>query len=289
MNNYKYNPIQEVEDDGLTIPEVGEWGKEKYNLLGYYAELFTKSMRDKWGNLVYIDLFASSGYCKIKSTGKIIKSGALIALSTPIHFDKYIFCEEDKDLIASLEKRIERDFPKERAKSVFIQGSCNEKIDEIIKNIPRYSVNNTVLNFCFIDPFNLGIHFNTVARLGAYQLDMLMLIATGMAATRNEKKYQSPSNDTISLFLNDSSWRSDFSGDADMKNQSFTQFLSKRYKSNMIKLGYTQVADFHDVRYKHNNKNVLLYHLAFFSKNPLGNKFWNIIRKQYTGDQQALF
>jgi len=47
MNNYKYNPIQEVEDDGLTIPEVGEWGKEKYNLLGYYAELFTKSMRDK--------------------------------------------------------------------------------------------------------------------------------------------------------------------------------------------------------------------------------------------------
>ncbi|SHN33287.1 three-Cys-motif partner protein TcmP [Mucilaginibacter sp. OK098] len=287
MSIKKYNPIQEVPDDGLIIPEVGVWGIEKYNLLGYYAELFTRSMNNKWGNLVYIDLFASSGYCKIKSTGKIIKSGAMIALSTPISFQKYIFCEEDESLLNALEIRIKRDFP--NANTSFVLGSCNNKINDIINLIPRHSFNNTVLSFCFIDPFNLNIHFNTVKKLGLLKVDILMLIATGMAATRNEKKYQNLSNDTISLFLDNPKWRNEFTGLVDLTNQSFTLFLSKIYKKNIMTLGYKDVADFHDVRYKLKGKNVLLYHLAFFSKDPLGNKFWDIIRKQYAGDQQSLF
>jgi len=283
----KYNPIQEVSDDGLEIPEVGIWGIEKYNSLGYYAELFTRSMHSKWDNLIYIDLYAASGYSKIKSNGQIIKSGALIALSIPIPFKKYIFCEEDPKLLNSLKIRVKREFP--TIDSIYICGNCNEKISEIISHIPRFSKNNTVLSFCFIDPFNLNINFKTVSLLGILKVDILMLIATGMAATRNERKYQKPSNDTISLFLDDYKWRDEYTGQADLSDQSFTLFLSKKYKSSMIKLGYNQVSDFHDVRYKLNGKNVLLYHLAFFSKDPLGNKFWDIIRKQYTGTQQSLF
>ena len=54
----KFNPIIPVQDDGLTIFEVGEWAEKKYNLFGAYADIFTSSMHRKWHNLVYIDLFS---------------------------------------------------------------------------------------------------------------------------------------------------------------------------------------------------------------------------------------
>lgn len=287
MKDNKFNPIQEVADDNLPIPEVGIWGIEKYNSLGYYAEIFTRSMHNKWANLVYIDLFASSGYSKIKSTGQIIKSGAMIALSIPIPFSKYIFCEENPELLDALKQRVKRDYPKVDAS--FVCGNCNNKISEIISLVPRYSINNKVLSFGFIDPFRLNIYFKTIQQLTTLRIDILMLIATGMAATRNEKKYVNLSNHTISLFLDDSNWRNEFAGDADLNDLSFTQFLANKYKANMIKMGYTKASDFHAVKYKLQGKNVLLYHLAFFSKDPLGNKFWDIVRKQYSGDQTSLF
>lgn len=80
-----------VEDDGLTMPEVGEWSEQKYNLIGAYGDIFTSSMKNRWSNLVYIDLFASSGYAKIRGSNKIVKSSALIVLSLPFPFTKYRF------------------------------------------------------------------------------------------------------------------------------------------------------------------------------------------------------
>ncbi|WP_295770148.1 three-Cys-motif partner protein TcmP [uncultured Mucilaginibacter sp.] len=287
MNKLSFNPIQEVLDDGLEIPEVGEWGIEKYKCLGYYAEIFTKSMSKKWNNLVYIDLFASSGYCKIKKTNRIIKSGALISLSVTIPFKRYIFCEEDENLLNSLQQRVKRDYPNVDAH--FISGDCNLKILDIINLIPKYSSNNTVLSFAFIDPFRLNINFRTVQMLCAYRMDILMLIATGMAATRNAKRYQNPTNETIAKFLDDNNWRSSYQGEADLNDQSFTQFLAATYKANLEKLGYTKASDFHAVRYRQNNMNVLLYHLAFFSKDKLGNTFWDIVRTQYSGEQTSMF
>ncbi len=78
----KIDPIINVEDDGLIIPEVGAWGEKKYKLVGGYCDIFTTGMRYKWGKLVYIDLFSGSGYARIKDTNKIVKSSALISLSS---------------------------------------------------------------------------------------------------------------------------------------------------------------------------------------------------------------
>ena len=96
MKNKKFDPIIPVEDDGLFIPEVGNWGDEKYKLLGGYSDIFTSGMKNFWDNLVYIDLFAGAGYAKIKGINKIRMSSALIALSVNHKFNKYILCEEDE-------------------------------------------------------------------------------------------------------------------------------------------------------------------------------------------------
>jgi three-Cys-motif partner protein len=282
----KYNPIVEVADDGLEIPEVGPWGLDKYNLVGHYANLFTTTMNQKWENLIYIDLFSSSGYAKIETTGKIVKSSAMIALSLPTKFTKYIFCDENKKLINSLEARVKRDFPDVDAS--FIHGDCNEKIQDILNRIPQYNRNNRVLSFCFVDPFALEIHFKTLKLLGKFKMDFLILIATGMAAKRNENNYKKTTNTTIEMFLDDANWRTDYKGDIDPSDTSFTQFVTNKLKQGFTKLGYTKAEDFHPVRYRLNSKYVLLYHLAFFSKDEKGNRFWNIA-KNYGNEQPPLF
>jgi len=282
----KYNAIEEVSDDGLSIPEVGEWGLEKYRLVGHYADLFTTTMRDKWEDLVYIDLFSSSGYAKIETTGKIVKSSAMIALSLPNPFSRYIFCDENEALIASLKTRAERDF--KQLNTAFIHGDCNLKINDILNKIPKYSKNNRVLSFCFVDPFALEIQFKTLKLLGRLQMDFLILIATGMAAKRNESNYSKPTNKTIENLLDDPNWRKDYQGEIDTGEASFTKFITNKIKEEFKKLGYTDAEDFHPVKYRLKGKSVLLYHLAFFSKNKQGNKFWNIA-KNYSNEQSTLF
>src|SRR4030095_3889993 len=111
MSNRKFNPILPVQDDGLTIPEVGGWADTKYKLLGGYSEIFTSGMKNLWDNLVYIDLFAGAGYAKIKGTNKIRMSSALIAMSVNHPFTKYILCEEDEKCFNSLKERVGRHFP----------------------------------------------------------------------------------------------------------------------------------------------------------------------------------
>lgn len=287
MPSEKFNPIQTVAPDGLSIPIVGDYSIEKYECLGHYAEMFTGSMAGKWKHLVYIDLYSSSGYCQLKNSGKIIKSGALISLSITKKFTRYIFCERDEKLLNSLRVRVARDYPEVDA--FFILGDCNDRIGEIINCIPRPSKENSVLSFAFIDPFNLNIQFKTVQRLAAFKLDILMLIATGMAATRNETNYVNPSNNTIAEFLNDPDWRKDYIGVVDIGDLSFTQFLASKYKANMERIGYTKSSDFYVVRLKTKGMNVKLYHLAFFSKHSLGNKFWDIVSRGYAGEQKSLF
>ena len=53
--------LPQPQDDGLYIPEVGEWSSDKHYYLGRYMDAFTTSMRDKWQGLHYIDLFAGAG------------------------------------------------------------------------------------------------------------------------------------------------------------------------------------------------------------------------------------
>jgi hypothetical protein len=72
--------LPELEDDGLSTPDISEWGEEKYRLVGYYATLFANSMKGKWGSRVYIDLFSGAGRARIKDTNRILPASPLLAL-----------------------------------------------------------------------------------------------------------------------------------------------------------------------------------------------------------------
>ena len=276
--------IPQLPDDGLVAPEVGPWVETKYRLVDGYNRLFSKGMKRKWHCRVYIDLYAGSGRSKIRGTNRIISGSPLLALSVPDRFDKYIFCEANATYLAVLQQRVHALRPDTDVR--FISGDCNLRIDEIRAEIPMHSPGHKVLSFCFMDPYRLDIQFATVQALSQRYIDFMLLLALDMDARRNEDFYSQPDNSRVDEFLGVPDWRDRWSA-ARAKGMPFQCFLAQEYASRMETLGYKKVplAKMKEVR--SHEKNLPLYHLAFFSRHDLGYKLWNEVLR-YRIDQQSL-
>jgi hypothetical protein len=78
-------------DDKLEIRETGSWVCDKYYYIKRYIYIFETSMRNKWKNRTYIDLFSGPGKCRDRDTKKVYIGSPLIALTTefPLGFPRY--------------------------------------------------------------------------------------------------------------------------------------------------------------------------------------------------------
>lgn len=278
--------LPELEDDGLITPEVGDWGEDKYRLVGYYATLFANSMKGKWGKRVYVDLFAGAGRARLKGTNRIVPASPLLALEVEAKFDRYVFCELDREKIETLERRVRRDYP--GANTLYVQGDSNENVDEILKLIPQHWPGSSVLSFCFVDPFALGnLRFETIKKLADRLIDFLVLIPSGMDASRNQAKYIREVSPNLDTFLGTSEWRSAWAAVRD-KGVPFERFVRDQFGRQMEALGYIYkgAEDMKPIRLA--GQNVLLYRLAFFSRSELGQQFWEQARR-YTDPQGSFF
>ena len=269
-------------DDGFVTPEIGAWGEEKYRLVNLYAQMFSASMKRKWECRVYIDLFAGAGRSRITGTSRIVPASPLVALMVEPQFDKYIFCDNDSDNILALKERIRRH--NANVETICLPMDVNTRTDEILKEIPRARSGYKVLTFCFVDPFNLkDLAFQTIERLSLRFVDFLVLIASDMDATRNVFTYESIENKTVERFLGDPAWRTEWQ---QVKSQGvpFGIYLVKRFCKKMEEIGYLP-SDVEDMKHvRSTDRNLPLYHLAFFSKHELALKLWKQAMK-YSEDQ----
>jgi three-Cys-motif partner protein len=277
-----FNPIILVKPDRLITPEIGTWGLSKYNYVGRYCDVFTQSMRSKWKHLVYIDLFAGSGYSKIKTKNQVVLGSPLIALSVPTKFTEYILCEADPTLCNALKTRVNRDFS--FSKTIVINGNANKDIETVMDQIPRFSRQETGLSFTFIDPFSLSIHFESIRKLCNLRMDFLILLALHMDGNRNYSYYIEEENQKIELFLDNPHWRDQLRKVSN--NETFVRFLASQFRNNMVDLGYKPTETFIPIR--SDKKNLPLYYLAYFSKHDLGSRLWNEVVK-YSSPQRKFF
>jgi three-Cys-motif partner protein len=285
VSKQKFNPIIPVEDDGLKLPEpVGSWSEKKYSLVGGYCEIFNSGIKNKFTNRVYIDLFAGSGYAPIKGKNKILKSSALVSLSIPTPFTKYIFCEWDEEKITALEKRVRREYPDRDV--LFIKGDSNQTVDTVVKEIKKLGF--STISFCFVDPYSLNLHFETIEKLSHVgRMDFLILLALMMNANRNLHNFIDEESKVIDLFIKKTNWREPFKK-GEVRKEDFIKFIANTYDKNMLDLGYNVKNEGLKPKVDADEYNLSLYYLAFYSKNPLGNKFFSEIQK-YNIEQQTLF
>ncbi len=95
-----------VADDGRFCPGVGEWAEEKHSVVSLYAKLFSTGMKGKWAERVYVELYAGSGFAKIKHTSRVIAGSPIRALTLEHPFDKYIFCERQGKELEARKQRV---------------------------------------------------------------------------------------------------------------------------------------------------------------------------------------
>lgn len=267
------NEYEDVKDDGLFYHEVGEWSIEKHRIIGFYAHLFASATKNKWPRIVYVDAFSGPGRAKVKETNKFIVTSPIRALKIDKPFDHYIFCDIDKKAINSLEKRIELEFA-DKIKPSFLTGDFNERYPEIVSEL---SARPGTLTLCFLDPYDIGLHFNTVRELSkSVKVDFLILFALGMDANRNLVKYYLPETSTkVERFLDDPDWRIKWKDFVDDYGGRPVLFLAREYCTKMEELGYLSIKENQLKAVKYGER--ILYYLALFSKDKLAYNFWDKI------------
>jgi three-Cys-motif partner protein len=277
--------LQPADDDGMAAPEVGAWAEEKYRRLGMYAEIFSTGMKNRWGTRVYLDLFAGPGHAVIRETKQRILTSPLLALQVPHQFDKYIFCDADSKSLECLKSRVRHLAP--TVDAAFEPGDVNIRAKDIAAHIPPHSQSHTVLSFCFVDPFGLDIHFETIRQLGRGRaMDFLILLALAMDATRNWQTYRKPENEKVESFLGNPTWRVDWQT-AESHGRTPIRFLAEAYMDAMEGLGYVRPGFDRMIEVRTRDNNMRLYYLAFFSKSERGYEFWDEVRR-YSTDQFGL-
>ena len=269
-----------IDDDGLKCNDAGGWTEEKYRLIGSYFKQFSTGTKKAWPHRAFIDLYAGAGYTRLRTNGKILKGSPMLALSVNDPFDQYVFCEEDRDSFEALESRARRDHPKLNVRC--IRGDCNQKVDEIIRALPRRNS----LGLCFVDPYNLSIQFETLIKLAGRRLDLLCLLALHMDANRAYDVYINQESSKVDRFLGSDRWKAEFV-DSGRPRQEFPRFLAGYFARRMQTLGFeeTPTHSMHLVR--SDDKNIPLYHLALFSRHQRAYEFWDHARAAST-DQRTL-
>lgn len=264
-------------DDGLVIPEVGPWSKRKYHFLARYLEMFSTGMKNKWPQCHYIDLFAAAGISRIRGTGELVRSSALIGASVRDPFTGLHYCERDPEMAKALEERLKVIGVADRVR--VCRGDINQVIDELLDPIP----NQGALSVAFADPYGLHLDFDTVRKIATKHCDLIVLLADNMDALRNWARYYSDNPDSnLDRFMGEPGWRQTLTTTA--SNQQ-AQALRERYEARLHDLGYAYFA--HE-RVK-NTQGADIYTLVFASRSLVGLKFWKQAAAVDEKGQRQLF
>jgi three-Cys-motif partner protein len=274
-----------VTDDGLACPQVRRWAETKYRLLALYYELFSTGMKNKWNQRVYIDLYAGAGFSHVQGTNTFLKGSPVIASTVVCPFDKYIFCEENPELLGALQSRVGRIAP--GIHPAYIPGPCDTAIENICDEIPKASPSNTVLSLCLMDPFDFGIKFETVRKLAKFRMDFVVLLAVGMDANRNYDHYVEGHSTKIDEALGSTEWRGRWRATG-VRRSDFRQFLAAEFSASMESLGYLKQPLDHMKLVRSDEKNLPLYYVALFSRHQTAYKFWDDVLK-YSTEQKGFW
>lgn len=260
-----------IGSDNKLVIKVGRWAKDKLFYIQRYCNIFNIAMKSKWAVRTYVDLFAGPGVCLIQATKKEVKGSPLLALSCEVPFTHYFFNDAEPEVIKSLKARAASYSP---ANINYFNKDCNLVVDELLQKLPP---NTPSLDFCFIDPFNWEISFNSVRKLTAKRrMDLAITFHIGSIKRVADR----PPKELIDFFP-DASWQQEYQRVGEEGKLS-GRVLLDAYERGLSDLGYKEIKDYVLMA---NKTNVPLYHLIFASKHKRGAEFWDKIAERSEAGQ----
>lgn len=269
--------------DELPVRDCGEWTERKLWFWNRYIEITTNAMvgKPQWrGGLVYLDLYAGPGICKIKGTGRRLPGSPLIAANAPKPFERLILAELDPKNVDACRHRVCRFCESTRVR--MIEGDCNANLEKILAEIP-----DGALTLTFVDPEDFGIRFSTLERLAkGRRMDFFILFADAIDLVRNVDMYERLSESKLyeampprELWLDD--WRR-------LENRDGPHV--RRFFAEKFACGLRECLGYKGVR-----EEVIegpkgpLYRLIYASKSEKGLEFWDKIAKKELGGQHRFW
>jgi len=254
--------------DGLPARVVRYWAKEKLHYFKRFIDIFTTSMRRKWKERVYVDLFAGPGRCILDPGQEEIDGSPLVALTVKHPFSKYVFVEKNRSLADALGQRV--DGLGLDIKPKYYVGDCNSLIPEIRKELPP-----DALSFVFIDPTGLQINWDSVVELVTdRRVDILFTFMYHQGIKRNITGSLELTDTRMDRFLPPGfDWKG-YHKKCGMKPSDTAMAILDHYIASLNKLGYREISVEDDLISVSSSGRRYLYFLLFASKHPLGMKFW---------------
>ena len=259
--------------DGLLARKSGDWAKRKHHFLGNYCGITTRSMRKKW-RLVYLDVMAGPGRCKIKETGEEFPGSPFVALDHD--FSHYIFIEDHPQIVDALSTRV-AGHPKAKQVDIIPKNWI-----EVAKS-GRLLFDEKTLVVAFIDPTGISqIPMTATLELTKNRrIDMLVTIQHSLGITWNIHQYIASQRDENALdhFLGSNEWRK-----WKWKNPSeFTRIVIDGFSDKIRAQGFI------GARHISVPEAAPIYRFTLFSRHPLAKKFWNeILKIDETGQRELL-
>ena len=260
-----------IRNDGLYTPEIKKHSLEKIRLHNRYANIFSTSMSRKWPQRAYVGLYSGAGHASVAGTGTVVETSALAVVTQAVPFTSYIFVDKNPACIDALKRRVARTRPS--LKATFIEADVNSSVAAVRRALPPFSKGNGLLCFCFVDPFDIQLRFDTIRQLSDLRMDFLVLMMLGVDARRNFSAYLNDESSTrIGDFIDCPNWRDDFKAP-----RKPIHFLLRKFDEAMVRVGYlSNIDQVHPVKVF--GMGVLQYMLAFYSKSELAQRFWSDTR-----------
>ena len=258
--------------DGELGIKVGAWAPEKLHYLGLYCDIFNKGMKNKWPTRTYVDIFSGPGKCIIETSQNEIYGSPLVSLNCEIPFTHYLFNDINLDFVKALTSRVSKcNF----AKINIFNNDCNQVIDILISTLPKNS-----LYFCFIDPLNWEINFDSIKKLTeGRQMDLLITFHIG-----NIKREAAKPPKELLDFFPPLDWQDMFQK-AQKGNRLNERVFLDAYEQGLKEIGYKVTRDH---LFTKNIRNTILYYLIFASKHEKGAYFFDEVTKRSIAGQTRM-
>jgi three-Cys-motif partner protein len=166
----------------------------------------------------------------------------------------------------------------------YLTGDANLIVGDIVDAISKIDAEYikgawSSLNLAFLDPEGLELEWNTIATLAKLTKMDLIIHYSQHGINRLAKNcYKADGETAVDKFFGDYAWREIY---ARNQEKGIQLPLMNHYRSKLYDLGYSEIMDDEEIwtDAMKNRKNAPLYRLLFASKDSLGVKFWDHIRK----------
>lgn len=267
------NCTREMASDGLVAKCAGPWAEIKQKIIDAYSKMITVGMRNKFDQIIYVDLYSGPGIFYNRETGLESFGSALTALQHNYH--RVFLNDLNLENVKALRQRVG-----ERQSKVTLKNLDANRVAAIFNS----EISNRSLTFCFIDPDNFGnLNFDTIRDICSEKNCFDLLVNFPYV---DYKRSVHLSKDRFDNFFGTKEWR-------DIERKYSGKGLGSRagalidlYMRQLAKLKFL-MPNIRNAFPIQNTNDGIIYYLVYASKNAKGYDFCKEMGK-YAISQQGL-